>query len=217
MTCTPSTDAAELPSTAHIQTNVIDHIIARHSDLNALCRDIAILTIFAEFIKICTEEKLFPHHSNWNHQNYRLKNKLIEWWNAEMGLNVVNVEHTELTLTRHVQHSVFGRVFAKLSLDAEEYQKAKIKYTELQCVMNPLANMKPFLDSDGVLHVCGRLSKTKINFKRKHQIILPRRHYFTQLVIHHYHQKVGHSGPASTLGSVHTAYWISSGINTVEH
>ena len=84
MISTPSTDAAELSSTVHIQTNVIDHIIVRHSGLNAVCRDIAILTIFAEFIKICTEEKLFSHHSNWNHQNYQIKNKLIEQRNVEM-------------------------------------------------------------------------------------------------------------------------------------
>ena len=80
-----------------------------------------------------------------------------------------------------------------------------------------LANLKPILDSDVVLHVRGRLSKMKINFKRKHQIISPRRHYFTQLVIHSYHQKVGHSDPAFPLGSVHSAYWISSGINTLKH
>ena len=28
---------------------------------------------------------------------------------------------------------------------------------------------------------------------------------------------LGHSGPASTLGSVHTVYWVSSGINTMKH
>ena len=167
VTCTPSTDAAELPSTAHIQTNVIDHITVRHSDLNALCHDIAILSIFAEFIQICAEEKLFSHHSNWNYQNYRIKNKLIKRRNAEMHLNVADIEHAEITLARHVQCSVFGRVYKQLSLDAEEYRRAvaKINHTELKHEMIRLANLKPSLDSDGVLGVHGRLSETKINFK----------------------------------------------------
>ena len=71
--------------------------------------------------------------------------------------------------------------------------------------MKKLANLKPFLDLNGVLGVRGRLSKTKINHKQKHQIILPRQHHFTHLIIHFCHEEAGHSGPTTTLGSVHIA------------
>ena len=54
--------------------------------------------------------------------------------NTEMPLIVVNIECAELTLARHVQHSVFGHVHTQLSLDVEQYQKAaaKTKQTELK-------------------------------------------------------------------------------------
>ena len=75
-----------------------------------------------------------------------------------MYLNVADIVRAEIALARHVQRSIFGRVYTKLSLDAEEYRKAvaKIKHTELKCEMiTNLANLKPFFDSDGVLRVRG--------------------------------------------------------------
>ena len=124
---------------------------------------------------------------DWKHQNYRVKNKLIEHRKASMHLNVADIERAEITFAQHVQRSVFGKVYTNLSLDAEKYVKAvsTIKNTQLKREMIRLANLKPFLDSDGVLHIRGRLSKTKMNFKQKHQIILPRRHYYTQLLVNH--------------------------------
>ena len=72
-----------------------------------------------------------------------------------MPLNVADIKRAELMLTRHVQHSVFGCVYVQLSLDAEQYRKAvaKIKHTELKHKMIQLANLKLFIDSDGVLWV----------------------------------------------------------------
>ena len=149
----------------------------RHSSLNTLCHDIAFLTIFAEFMKICAEERLYPHYMDWKHQNYCVKNKLIEHRNAAMQLNIADIECAEIALARYIQRFVFGKVHMKLSLDVQMYVKAvsQIKNTQLKCKMNQLPNLKPFLDSNGILHVHGCLSKTKMNFKQKHQIILPRR------------------------------------------
>ena len=92
-----------------------------------------------------------------------------------MHLIVADIERAKITLVRHIQRSVFGKVYTKLSLDAEKYVKAvsTIKNTQLKCEMIQLANLKPFFDSDGVLCVRGRLSKAMMNFKPKHQIILP--------------------------------------------
>ena len=53
--------------------------------------------------------------------------------NAEMPLKAADIERAEITLTRHVQRSVFRCVCTQLSLDVEEYIKAvsKIKHTEM--------------------------------------------------------------------------------------
>ena len=86
-------------------------------------------------------------------------------------MNVADIERAVITLARHIQRSVFRKIYTQLSLDAEKYAKAvsQIKNTQLKCEMKRLANLKPFLDSDGVLCVCGCLSKILC---KKHQIIL---------------------------------------------
>ena len=89
--------------------NLIHNLIMRHFELNASCCDIAILTIFTEFFRICAEDKLFPHHPDWSHQSYRIKNKLIVQKNAEMPRR-----NAEIALARHVQRFIFRRVTTKL-------------------------------------------------------------------------------------------------------
>ena len=121
------------PIAITIQLNLIDNLIARHSALNAFFCDVADLTIFVEFIKICMEERLYPHYMHY--QNYCMKNKLIERHTPAIQLNIVAVERAEITLARHVQRSIFGKIYTKLSLDAEKYVKAvsQIKNNQLKC------------------------------------------------------------------------------------
>ena len=78
-------------------------------------------------MKICAEEQLFSHHTDWNHQNCCIKNKLLERRIGEISLNVMDIERAEITLTRYIQKSVFGKIYTKLSLDAEKYAKESRK------------------------------------------------------------------------------------------
>ena len=70
-TCQPIDAAGASHIATTPQVTLMDNLIARHSALNVLCRVFAILTIFVEFMKICVEERIFSHHTDWNHQNYR--------------------------------------------------------------------------------------------------------------------------------------------------
>ena len=83
--------------------------------------------------------------------------------------------------------------------------------------LHGLSNLSPIFDSYGILRVKGRLSKINISYDRRHQIILPKRHHYTNLVIQKYHEEIGHSGPEATLGTTRKRYWIVSGINTVKY
>ena len=90
-----------------------------------------------------------------------------------------------------------------------------VRDKQLKQELKKLKRLSPFLDSDGMLCVHSRLSKTNMTYSQSHQIILPRRHKFTKLVIQYYHERVWHSGPIATLSISRTAYWITSGIATV--
>ena len=58
-------------------------------------------------------------------------------------MSIADIECTEVLITRHVQRSVFGKIYTELSLDAEKYAKAvsQIRNTELEREMKKLANL----------------------------------------------------------------------------
>ena len=147
---------------------LMDYLINRHSTLNVLCRDMAILILFADFIKICAEEGLFSHHTDWKSQNYCTKNKFIQRRNGELSLSVSDIKYAEVLIAQHVQRSVLGKICTKLAKAVSQ-----LRNTQLKCKMKKLANLKLFLNSCGLLRICERLSKTNIDYKQKHQIILP--------------------------------------------
>ena len=59
---------------------------------------------------------------------------------------------------------------------------------------SPLLSLQPFLE-DGLLRVGGRLDRALIPYESRHQIILPRKHQVTLLIITDHHTRFGHVGP----------------------
>ncbi|XP_070855336.1 uncharacterized protein [Drosophila suzukii] len=77
-----------------------------------------------------------------------------------------------------------------------------------------LRNLTPFLD-DGILRVRGRLKHSNLSFDRNHPIILPQRHFFTELVIQNSHQATLHGGAHLSLAHTRYKFWIPNGRQAV--
>lgn len=74
-----------------------------------------------------------------------------------------------------------------------------------------LLSLDPFIDTRGLLRVGGRLQRAHINYDEKHQLILPKDHYVTKLIIKYEHEKQLHAGTQATLNSVRESYWPIAG------
>ncbi|GFX98642.1 integrase catalytic domain-containing protein [Trichonephila clavipes] len=61
----------------------------------------------------------------------------------------------------------------------------------------------------------GRLKHSTLSEFQKHQMMLPKAHHLTDLIIEHYHKKSLHSGLQTTLYLIRQFYWIPSGQNHV--
>ena len=166
----------------------------------------------------CQRIGIFPSHTSWKEKKYLIKIEMIKLRNDSMKLNVADIENVELSIARYVQHSTYGGIYTKHSADAERYDQIinKLKNLQVKRELKSLSTLCPFFDSFGLLRVRGRLSKIDISYDRKHQIILPKRHHYTNLVVQQYHEEIGHSGPEATLRTTRKKYWIVSGINTVK-
>lgn len=80
-----------------------------------------------------------------------------------------------------------------------------------------LLSAAPFLDSNGVLRVGGRLINANISYDEKHPIILSGKHFVTKMIIDMHHLNKGRCGVQLTTRSVCERYWIIGGRNAIRH
>ncbi|XP_029168783.1 uncharacterized protein LOC114938832 [Nylanderia fulva] len=74
-----------------------------------------------------------------------------------------------------------------------------------------LLKLSPFLDSEGLLRVGGRLKHAALQYDATHPTILPSRSNFTCLIIDDYHKRTLHGGTQLTLCSLRQEYWVPRG------
>jgi len=74
-----------------------------------------------------------------------------------------------------------------------------------------LAALAPFLDKTGIIRVGGRLKHANLPYDQKHPIVLPAKHYITEIILRQEHARHHHCGPQQLLASIRTHYWPLSG------
>ncbi|GFV56296.1 integrase catalytic domain-containing protein [Trichonephila clavipes] len=102
-------------------------------------------------------------------------------------LSATDIDQAETKLIRMVQEQVF---------------LAEIKSLQSKGVVSPnrkLRNLNPFIDSEGLLRVGGRLSNSDLPYVNKHPAILPGNHNLTVQIIAHFHRRNLHTGAFSLL------------------
>lgn len=78
-----------------------------------------------------------------------------------------------------------------------------------------LLSLTPFVDSQGLLRVGGRLRHSNLSTDQRHPLLLPKAHRITQLIIERAHREGFHLGAQATLYHLRQKYWIIDGRNQV--
>ncbi|UYV78480.1 hypothetical protein LAZ67_16001679, partial [Cordylochernes scorpioides] len=76
-------------------------------------------------------------------------------------------------------------------------------------------NLCPFLDPRGIIRVGGRLKNVNVHGDRINQVLLPRSHHLTTLIVNNVHVHNLHSSTQATLAAMRNIFWIPSGRNVV--
>lgn len=95
-----------------------------------------------------------------------------------------------------VQHKVFSENIDKLKKGERPTPQFK--------------RLAPFLDENTYLRVAGRLRHAPLAFESKHQLILPKKHHLTSLIIDDCHVINAHAGPQTVHNLLLQKYWILS-------
>ncbi|XP_076291067.1 uncharacterized protein LOC143214214 [Lasioglossum baleicum] len=96
-------------------------------------------------------------------------------------------------------------------IQRQEYLSEFHALEKTKSVTGNLAPLNPFIDSDGILRVGGRLSRSELPYNARHPILLPKGHFVTKLIITDYHIRNFHAGIQGTLNSLRHRFWIPNG------
>ncbi|BES97016.1 Retrotransposon protein [Nesidiocoris tenuis] len=151
---------------------------------------------FPRFVRSIAYVKRFLHNTRVPSDRAHLR--------ASGPISSVEFEEANHHFIRRLQHHFYADIFLK-------------PFNQLPV---DLRRLNVFVDDTGLARVGGRLTNAPVTYDQKHQILLPRRSFYTNLIIHHYHLLNHHIGPAALLATIRGRYWIpgaKSEIRRIRH
>lgn len=110
-----------------------------------------------------------------------------------------------------------AKIFWLKRIQAEKFptEMFALSHNHEVSVKNPILALRPFLDSDGIIRVGGRISKAPIPFETRHPILLAS-HPLVNLLVDQVHKRTLHAGLQLTLSTLRREYWIVRARNIVK-
>ena len=69
--------------------------------------------------------------------------------------------------------------------------------------------LDPFLDDHELIRVGGKISQSRMKYKLKHPILLPKNGNNTSVIVDFYHRRVGHGGRGMTINEIRSnGFWV---------
>lgn len=114
-------------------------------------------------------------------------------------LRVKELDRTEKYIIKHLQVRYFSNEISALKKGSSVPTSSKLKF------------LNPFIDSEGLVRVGGRLDNSNLLYDHKHPVVLPACDVFVKLIFQYYHKRDFHVGPQALLHTVRLKYWILGG------
>ncbi|XP_055958550.1 uncharacterized protein LOC130013685 [Patella vulgata] len=121
-------------------------------------------------------------------------------------LTVEELRCSELQIIKMVQAEAFAeelKILKAVKLSANKEDIIRLKKS------SSLYKLDPFLNSDNVICVGGRLKRATCDQLDKYPVILPKKHYITNMIVRYFHSIVEHQGRGITTNEIRASgYWI---------
>lgn len=145
---------------------------------------------------MCSVQKLIESTSSWLKlirriaAILRIKDYLKHQKRTYGDFSMSELRRSEVSLWKYLQNKVYGDEIKTLS-------KNKILPYK-----HSLTKLTPFIDSEGLLRVGGRLDCAPIPYEFKHPPILPKNEHAVTIYVEHVHKNIGHMGKESLISNV---------------
>ena len=175
------------------QDKEIRKISVKASNIKDLNFGICFFEKFSSWLHLIRAVSTLRHIAISFHRNLPCKG----WHICPLSKTLASKEDSVSWILLQVQLEVFSKEIKLLS-EGEGLNKD-----------SNILSLDPVLRSDGLLHVAGRLYRSRLPQVEKSPIILPRKHPVSELLVRHYHESVVHQGRQFTEGALRSAgFWI---------
>lgn len=120
-------------------------------------------------------------------------------------LLVNEIKHAEFAIIRWIQREQFDSEIKAINNNQNISRSSKLR------------KLNPFIDSDNILRVNGRLRNAFMPYDEKYPIILPAKHRIVYLIVDFHHKQTLHGGPQVTVNQIRQVYWILNIRNFTRH
>ncbi|XP_028412576.1 uncharacterized protein LOC114535468 [Dendronephthya gigantea] len=169
----------------------------RFSKLSSLRKAIANLIIRIKRVKTNNRDSISSRRSN---------ALLLNATDLTKHPTAAELKQSEEITIKTVQMEQYATKFKNL----QQIPPASIPAT------SSLYRLNPFIDSNGILRVGGRLRHGEQMYEEKHLAIIPKKSHLAKLVIKHYHEKVYHQRRQITHGAIRNAgLWVIGAKRTI--
>ncbi|XP_062713979.1 uncharacterized protein LOC134290792 [Aedes albopictus] len=120
--------------------------------------------------------------------------------NPKPTTKIISVEEmhgAETSLIRLVQQQSFPAEWKQLQQSQPVSTKSRIRW------------LNPFLSTEQVIRIGGRLKQAQQPYDSKHQILLPSAHALSTLLIRHLHETHLHAAPQLLINTLRLRYWVT--------
>ena len=128
---------------------------------------------------------------------------------------------TKSLLLKMAQMESCGKIIDKMQTKKITFEQAvqTLPKQDRSHYWTQLYRYVPFLDDQGLLRIGGRLQNSNLTYHFKHPILLPHRHWVTELYIRKTHINSGHFGPDIVFGVLQQdqGLWPIGGTGTIRH
>lgn len=187
------------PWLSNNQVEINDHVVIKSTDIPEQksqiinsCVSVGNFNIFSRYSSLSKLINVVAYI-------YRYYNKSTRKTIHVGSLSIVERADALMKLIRLAQLEAFSSEMTYLEKKKDIQSESKI------------LSLNPFLDENGILRVGGRIKHSNLTFDQKHQIILPKDHQLTILLLNFYHQINLHCGALALLNAVRNVYWPING------
>lgn len=112
------------------------------------------------------------------------------------------------TLSLHETREATKHWIKKIQLDS--YKDEVILLNKGKLICKSLQKLSVFIDKEYFIRVGGRLRKSNLPYRTKHQYLIPKDHRWTKLLIEGYHKAYCHASATLLISILRREYWVPS-------